>query len=100
MTQCTLTRVLFVHGLETVNALGGFAGADDQQSSCHGVQCPRMPNLQHNDSELQDIGRLHWHAACHPGPTMSRGTLGCWLNLCQYSNDSNNDLTSCSYDWY
>jgi len=61
-----------VHGLETVDALGGFASADNQQSGCHGVQCPRMPNLEHSDNELQDIGRPHWHAACHPGSSIRR----------------------------
>ena len=62
-----------MHGLEAINALGGFASADDQQSGCHGVQGPRMPNLQaFTDGELQDIGGLHWHAACHAGPSMSK----------------------------
>ena len=83
MTQCRLTRVFFVHSLETVNALGGFASANDQQPSCHGVQGPCVPNLQHHNDEVHDIGRSHWHAACHPGPVMSRRTLGCWLSLCQ-----------------
>ena len=55
MTQCTLTRVFFVHGLETINALGGFASADDQQPSCHGVQGPCMPNLQHCDDEYKTL---------------------------------------------
>ena len=42
----TLTRVLFVHGLEAINALSGFASADNEQASCHGIQRPSMPNLQ------------------------------------------------------
>lgn len=36
-----------MHGLEAVNALGGFAGADDEQASGHWVQCPGMPDLHH-----------------------------------------------------